>query len=303
MSDEPINSLDNSEWDFREIPEEERWIAEIYEYSRENPKVVSSFSEWLDSDAYYIDNWVEDQFDGPLHEECVNLGMTVRKAISQLATHSQEKVNEGSGYDWTIEDLVDVLNSPLDEHRLIKITEVLIEWPSPFVIARKNEFVQAAISRLLDVKSLNRNDDDRYDRCVWVLPNDEELMAWPFVVAPEIKKFHIAIDCHRSKSEIRKDLSRILDCLENKTAGSPTDPPRPTTLLKQLAAFRLVSRGFKTLTKPTLMEIRHRLSVNFPDLGLDEENCNVDDVFPNYAPNSMHAAFLKAQDRIKAYNL
>ena len=47
VEEQPLTSDD---WNFTGIPQEELWIAQIYEYSREIKVVREAFSDWLNID-------------------------------------------------------------------------------------------------------------------------------------------------------------------------------------------------------------------------------------------------------------
>ena len=266
--------LMSEDWDFTELPQEEYWIAEIYEYTRECQEVSDAFREWLDGEAVLIKEFAveatrvgshSNRIGGPrkrigslrdligsrhnrfgrlrhrfggidmLH---THLKLSVRKLIKKAPLPRSIKVRSKSAkVDW--ENIIDMADAKLIGHPLFRLLPALQEWPKPYVIARKSGHVKQGIDELNEL--LNPASADR--KAAVLLPDEKDYFDCPFGLGQEnLQRIELLIDFSRDINDIIPDIRQICAKFRNKKKGR--DGVHSSESLKQLGALRLRRRGY-----------------------------------------------------------
>lgn len=135
--------LDPSEWDFRSIPQEELWLAVVYEFCREVPEVSNRVSEWLDGK---FEERNCDYYDDPGSEYVLVGPLTVREVL--IAHLDEVGLDEMGDEDYTPLPDETVVPSNLAGHPVLGICLFLIDWPKPYLVFREHHLFGKALESL-----------------------------------------------------------------------------------------------------------------------------------------------------------
>ena len=215
-------ALTRDEWDFTGIPQEELWIAEIYEYSREIEAVREAFNDWLECGVGI------DMGDCP-----ADFDPTWGKNIRDLMREYEIPyvMDDFSLSPITFDDLVEEACEPVSGHQLMGIMEVLELWPAPYKVARKSSSAQRGIRTFMRRNSPNTT-------VCW-----EEYQDSRFRRMTDYHVASIIIDLKATKAELKRDFGEMCAPLLRSKRGRKKDEKNPAIKLKQLAAHRLLGKG------------------------------------------------------------
>ena len=260
--------LMSEDWDFTELPQEEYWIAEIYEYTRECQEVSDAFSEWLDGEAVLWEEFVDQVIRiGNRHNRVGSrrnrfgsrryriesyltrfrsyntrykrwrtpLNLSIRKLIKKAPLPRTIKVGKESvKIDWG--NIVDMADIKLVGHPLFRLLPLLQEWPKPYIIARKSGHVKQGIDELIKPPSADR-------KAAVLIPDEKDYFDCPFgLVQENLQRIELLIDFSRDINDIIPDIRQICAKFRNKKKGR--DGVHSSESLKQLGALRLRRRGY-----------------------------------------------------------
>ena len=213
-------ALTRDEWDFTGIPQDELWIAEIYEYSREIDAVRDAVNDWLNQEAVLIEDRIPCPTKG--YQEIIKkLGVTSREALSMWRDNGLWRLME------------DHSEPRLSGHKLAPLGPIVAEWPNPFKAVRNTPGIKRAINELnepLPFANLfhlqvvtGANSTKRYGE------------DWTMI--------KLAVNRNATLSELKNAFAKICANLTTKKRGRKPRHVPSSIRLKQLAAYRLYTRG------------------------------------------------------------
>ena len=213
------SALSRDEWDFTGIPQEELWIAEIYEYSREVKAIQDAFNNWLNSEGRILVGSVR-HHGGEYEDTYKYLGRSNRELLQEFDLPA---VCPGDDrFDVSPEILLKDGIDDLDPFALSDLAPILGGWPAPFKVMRSSKPGKRGLSQLRKPKPLL--DPVR-------LARRSDLIN----LKPNRKLLHVVVDIRANKTDIQKkfgDLCRnIFNDPKSVTKWKPgrkknTTPPR-----------------------------------------------------------------------------
>ena len=259
-------SLTREEWDFTGIPYEELKLAEIYEYSREVKVVRDAYTDWLESEAYILDEEPDPKYedhypygDGPTIYQKRDIGCSVRQLITKHNLPCELRIG-GNLQEVAWSDLWEPMDRRLQCHHLSSVLELLPEWPQPYKTARKSDAVKRGINERLQTLS-------RPAQAVFAAN------SFPRPIGDKnYKALNVVVDCSLPKKMIAQEFGEM--CIPYLTAkrGRKVNKTPPLLRLKQLAAHRLHDRFCgqgKTFSSFAQIEIE------LQRLSMDEEQAKI----------------------------
>ncbi|MDA7618385.1 hypothetical protein N8703_03710 [Verrucomicrobia bacterium] len=256
-SQEEEQPLTSEDWNFTGIPQEELWIARIYEYSREIKVVREAFNDWLNC-AFGIE-----MGDFP-ENEYFSVGKTVRELLCEYKLPDEVPTAFSDQTPITYSDLYEIAGDHLAGHDLMKIMEVLGHWPTPYKVARKTPSGKHGIKSLLSEESV-------FKSVRWATKSD--LNDRP---GPNYLLARIVIDRRATKANLKKQFGEMCDSLLSSKRGRKENITPPIIKLRQLSAYRLFERG---IGKGRIFPSYERLEIALGQLNSKKSN----QILPFYA--------------------
>ncbi|MFL2924523.1 MAG: hypothetical protein ACJ0BN_19120 [Limisphaerales bacterium] len=271
-SQEEEQPLTSEDWNFTGIPQEELWIAEIWEYCREIKIVREAFNNWLEQPVLiYLGSYTNP--DGSSEDDYEQTGKTVRESLLQHklpCEHSSMKVDYS--------DLVDVAPTNVACHSLIRITPLLGKWPAPYKITRSAPNFEHNLASVLNqlseeqpVRWAKKKDFSRH-------PSQDSFIAT------------VVINRRATKKNLQKCFAEMCAPLLSAKRGRKEKLTPPLVRLKQLAALRL----FKRVVAPSKQVLSfEKLEIELQRLDPKNEN----KILPSYANAKGFKAAAKEADK------
>lgn len=271
-SQEEEQPLTSEDWNFTGIPQEELWIAEIWEYCREIKIVREAFNNWLEQPVFiYLGSY--NNPDGSSEYGFEQTGKTVRES---LLMHKLPCVDSSLKVDYS--DLIESAPTKVACHFLMRIMPLLGKWPGPYKISRSAAHFEHNLASVLNelseeqsVRWAKKTDFSRQ-------PSEDSVIAT------------VVINRRATKKNLQKCFAEMCAPLLSAKRGRKEKLTPPLVRLKQLAALRLLKRVVAPSKQLLSFE---KLEIELQRLDPKNEN----KILPSYANAKGFKAAAKEADK------